>query len=170
MVELFGIPLGTAFQGGTFAAVIALLAIVARVWIIGIPERLRAANEGKVAAAAELADRFKAWRAEVHDLKNETMKVAAKQAVCDKALSAAHTLNDQLVFLIELMISEMEAHDPKSKIVKRARTMFKRLADISADPDKSDALNTAELAVHDAKQTVISAKDTCEEVKRSEDK
>lgn len=170
MLELFGLPLGTPFQGGTLVVVLAIFGLVVRVWIVGIPERLRAGNEVKVAAAAELAARFKAWRKEVHDLKNELMVVAGAQAKCNKALSSSTTLNEQLMFLIELMIAELEILDPKSKTVARARTMFKRISTTLGDPKKSDTLNAADMAVADTKQALTSAKETRDEVKAAENK
>lgn len=168
MVEAFGVSLGTPFQGVTAIGIMSILGLVLRAWVVGIPDRLRAANEGKVSAAAELADRFKAWRAEVHGLKNEIMALNALQAECVKLRASSDALNEQLMFLIELMISELEVLDPNSKTVHRARSMFARMAHILPSDNESDALHTAKATVMDAKQTLASARETCEEVQRTE--
>lgn len=166
MLELLGFPLGTVFQGGMWATMIAAVAIW---WVRGMPDRTRAESDSKIAAAAELADRFKAWRSEVHTMKNELMIVTGKQAECEKARASTDALNEQLMFLLELMICELESLDPKSKTVARARTMFARISHTVIDPNKSTALNTAEIAVQDAKQTLASTKETCEEVRQVEE-
>lgn len=175
MIELFGFPLGTIFQGGTLAAALAMLAIVGRAWIIGVPERMRVANEGKITAAAELAERYKAWRVEVHGLKNDLMVVAGKQEECNKALAEAHAVNrhnesqmSTMLFLIRLLIRELERLAPDSIIVQQAKITLEQLGHTPPDPGKSDALNVAEGAVRDAKQTLASTRETREEVRRTE--
>ncbi len=70
--------------------------------------------------------------------------------------------------IIELLITELERLDPNSVIVRQAKLMLKRMN--VGDPNKSDALNTAEGAVKDAKQTLRSTQETCDEVKQSEAK
>lgn len=168
MIELFGYPLGTIFQGGTMAAMITLLAIVGRAWIVGIPERLRIANEGRVTAAAELAERYKAWRVEVHGLKNDLGVVAAKQALCDKALVDAHAENRQnhhqmttMLFLIRLLLRELERLSPESMIVQQAKVTLEQMGHEPLASDKSTALASAEHTVEVAQATV-------EEVKQAE--
>lgn len=145
-------------------------------WIRGMPERARVKNEGIVIAAAEAADRYKVWRLEVHELKQEVAKVSARQYLTDKQLSDALAVNRHnksqmatMLFLIKLLISELKRLDPKSAIVHQAEmTLVQMEHDHGMDPTKSDALNTAEVAVQDAKQTVRSAEATCEEVKKDE--
>lgn len=168
MLELFGMQFGTVFQGGTLAAMLALLAIVGRAWIIGIPERLRIANEGKTSASDELAERYKAWRVEVHELRNATMVVAAKQAECDKALAEAHSVNrhnqvqmNTMLFLIRLLIRELERLAPDSLIVQQAKATLEQLGHEPFDPGKSSARLAAE-------HTVKAAEIVVEEVKQTE--
>lgn len=168
MLEVFGLQLGTLFQGGTMAAMIALLAIVGRAWIIGIPDRLRIANEGKVSAAAELAERYKAWRVEVHEMKNHLMVVAGKQADCDKALAEAHSVNrhnqvqiNTMLFLIRLLIRELERLAPDSLIVQQAKATLEQLGHEPFDSGKSSARLAAE-------HTVKAAEIAVEEVKQAE--
>lgn len=168
MLELFGMQVGTLFQGVTASAMITLLAIVGRAWIIGIPDRLKIANEGKVSAAAELSERYKAWRVEVHELKNDLMKVAGKQADCDRALADAHSVNrhnqvqmNTMLFLIRLLIRELERLAPDSLIVQQAKSTLEQLGHEPFDPHKSTALNAAE-------HTVKAAEIAVEEIKEAE--
>lgn len=168
MLELFGMQLGTVFQGGTMAAMLALLAIVGRAWIIGIPERLRIANEGKASAGDELAERYKSWRVEVHEMRNSLMVVASKQADCDRALAEAHSVNrhnqvqiNTMLFLIRLLIRELERLAPDSLIVQQAKATLEQLGHEPFDPQKSTALSAAE-------HTVRAAEVAVEEVKQAE--
>lgn len=165
MIEAFGFPLGTVFQGGTLVAMLTLLAIVGRAWIVGIPERLRVANEGRVTAAAELAERYKAWRVEVHGLKNDLGVVAAKQVACDKALVEAHSVNrhnqsqmSTMLFLIRLLIRELERLAPDSVIVQQAKITLEQLGHEPFSPDKSTAVLAAEHTVEVAKVAVKEVK------------
>lgn len=169
MIELFGLQLGTLFQGGTMAALVVLLGIVLRAWVVGMPARKKVDSDAQITSGAQLAERYKEWRKEIHDIKNDLAVSAAELTKCNKLALAANATNEQLMFLMELMISEMEMHDASSKIVQRARLMFNRINKDLKDPNKSDALNTAEIAVEDAKQTLVSTKETCAEVKRGEE-
>lgn len=175
MIEVGGFQLGTIFQGGTLAACLAMLGIVGRAWVIGVPERIRAANEGKVTAAAELSERYAAWRVEVHGLKNELMKVAGKQEECNKALAEAHSVNrhnesqmSTMLFLIRLLIRELERLAPDSLIVHQAKITLEQLGHDPPDPSKSEVLNTAEGAEKDAKQALASTTETRKEIERAE--
>lgn len=161
--------LGTVFQGGTMAAMFAVLAIVGRAWIVGIPERLRAASESKTTAAAELAERYKAWRVEVHDLRSNLMVVAGKQDECGKQLAEAHSVNRHnqsqihtMLFLIRLLIKELDRLAPESMIVQQAKVTLEQLGHDAPDPSKSTTLVAAEL-------TVDAAKEAVKEIKHSED-
>lgn len=167
MIELFGMQLGTVFQGGTMAAMFAVLAIVGRAWIVGIPERLRVANEGKVSAAAELAERYKAWRVEVHDLRNDLQAVAGEQAKCNKALAEAHADNrllhgekNTMLFVIRQLIRELERTAPDSIILEQGKATLEQMGH-GIDASKSTALAAAE-------HTVNAAKVVVEEVKQAE--
>lgn len=166
MIEIFGYPMGTPFQGIT-ALFLGIAAI--GIWYVrGMPDRTRAKNEGRVIDDADDALKRREWRAEIHEVKNELAKVVAALVACNRIATAAVALNEQMMFLFELLLSEHEDQHPDSKIVQRARLMFDRISRELKDPSKSDALNTAETAVEDARQTLSSTKETCEEVKRSE--
>lgn len=149
------------------------------------PDQTRADTEATVVNNAEVALRFREFRDEVHGYKNQVMALQAAQKVNDKkqlelekllthALATSSVRRDQMnsmMALIELLIAELEKIDPKSIIVPQAKVLLKQMRDAAqrpVDPMKSDALNTAEHAVADAKQTVISATATCEEVKQAE--
>ncbi len=175
MLELFGIPISPSITTGNVVTWLFLIFGGALIWWIrGMPARKLADNEGqrvdneiKIAAAAELADRFRAWRQEVHELKNSLAKVAAEQIKCGEALADAHTLNrrnkDQMntmLFIIRLLISELKRLDPDSVIVMQAEATMAHMNGHD-DPTKSSALVAAE-------HTLDAAKETIAEVKHSE--
>lgn len=56
MVELFGLELGTPFQGGIFAALVFIAGVLVRAYIVGIPDRVRAKNEVKADEVRRLVD------------------------------------------------------------------------------------------------------------------
>lgn len=155
MIEWAGIQFGTVFQGGTLAALVLLLGVW---WVRGMPDRGRVRNEAKVIADEELARRYKEWRAEVHELKNQLAIVLAEQRKCNQALSAALALNRPVLFLIRLLIREVKRLDPTSPIIDQAETTLEHLGQAIDDPNKSDVLNAAEQAVEAAEQTVEEAK------------
>lgn len=168
MIEAFGYPLGTVFQGGTLVAMLTLLAIVGRAWIVGIPERLRVANEGKVNAAAELTERYKAWRVEVHELRNSLQAVAGEQARCTKALAEAHADNrllhgekNTMLFVIRQLIRDLERAAPDSIILEQAKVTLEQMGH-GIDAGKSPSLAAAE-------HTVEAAEAAVEEVKQAEE-
>lgn len=167
MIELFGMQLGTVFQGGTMAAMFAVLAIVGRAWIIGIPDRLRVANEGKISAAAELSERYKAWRVEVHDLNNKVQILAGTQAECNKALAESHADNrllhgekNTMLFMIRQLLRELERIAPDSIILEQGKATLEQMGH-GIDSSKSTALAAAE-------HTVVAAEAAVEEVKQAE--
>jgi hypothetical protein len=175
-VSAFGLDLGTPFQGGIFGAALLMLGVVVRTYIMGMPDRARVDIERKTVETAEATERYRAWRLDIHDLKNDIARVSAKQVITDGQLSAALAINRHLrsqmttmLFLVGLLISELKRLDPKSVIVRQAEMTLEEMeSHTQADPSKSDAMNIAETAVADAKQTLASTKETCEEVKRVE--
>lgn len=155
MIEAFGMDIGTPLQGAMLATM--LLALGAW-WIRGMPDRGRVRNEAKVIADAELARRYKEWRAEVHELKNQLAVVLAEQRKCNQALAAALALNRPVLFLIRLLIREVKRLDPESPIIGQAESTLEHLGQAIDDPAKSNVLNAAEQAVEAAEQTVEEAK------------
>ena len=143
--------LGTPFQGATLLTVL-LAALVW--WIRGMPDRHRAKNEGRALDDADDEKRREEWRKEIHAIKNELAISAAELLKCNRLATAANVLNEQLMFLYELLLSEAEAHDPASKIVQRARLSFNRISKDLKDSSKSGALNAAEHTVEAAKVAV----------------
>lgn len=142
--------------------------------------------EAKLAEDKDTTDRFREFRAEVHALKNEIMVLIAKQEKSDlkqaelekmlnHALSHSSMRQGQismLTSLVELLVSEIERLDPDSIIMKQAKMMLKQIKEASTPGDgwKSDALNNAETADHDAEQTRRSTKAAVDDVKASEAK
>jgi hypothetical protein len=161
MIELFGLQLGTVFQGGTLAAMLVLLAIVARAYIVGMPERRRAANEGKVIDNAEVALRFKEWRAEVHAMKNELALVQARLHQSDAQRARNKDRFNMVLFILRLVMAELRRIDPESAVIKQAEALLGQVTEQEDDPDKTPAVNAAE-------HTLEAAKATLSEVKQSE--
>lgn len=175
MLTLFGFPLGTVFQGGTFAVLLMILGTVAARYVQGMPDRQRAGNESKALNIGEMetiladyAEQIKTFRAEVHGYRNELQAVRGELLASDKISSQRSDRINNMVFIIELLISELERLDPSSVIVKQAKAMLRHMA--GGDPKKSEALNVAETAVADAKQTVRSAENTVVEISVNEAK
>lgn len=195
-MELFGLNLGTPFQGATLFAVITAFFTALGIWLKYGPDRKRAANEEKVIDNAEEARRDTVTRAEVHKLKNDIAKCIAGVAAADRknlALEKLHATSvvastarrdqmDNMMSLIEMLIAEIERIDTDSIIVPQAKMLAKQMrasAERAAallqplirpiDPNLSDAMNTAEAAVSDARQTVISATATRTEVVKKEE-
>ncbi len=167
MIELFGFPLGSAFQGGTFA--VALVALGAW-WIRGWPDRRRASNETISITAkieedlrVEAAERFREFREEVHALRNELAKARAElEQTAAKSLRRGDKLN-MLLFILRMVMDELHAKDPTNKILAQARHLLDRVEDEPHRAGGSDVLNKAE-------DTVDAANATLREVKATEAK
>lgn len=175
MIEMFGLNLGTPLQGGILAALLGMLGLALRAFVVGMPERGRVANERKTIELAEMdklladyAEQIKAFRKEVHGYRNDLQVVQGELVVSDKTSSQRINYIHDLLFVIELLITDLELLAPKSTSVKQAKAIVKRLG--AGDPAKSEALNTAETAVRDAQQTVRSAKHTVAEINVDEAK
>lgn len=169
---------GTTAQWAQFAALLAIIMGGIRVWIKGLPERGRVANERKVIEISE-TDRLiasyevtvKAFRAEVHGYRNDLQAVQGELLASDKVSSQRHNWINDMMFIIELLITELERLDPKSPTVKQAKAMLKRMGGGSGDDAaKSEAMNVAETAARDARQTVRSTELAVEVVAAKEAK
>ena len=172
MLELFGLPVGTALQGGTFLTAIVALGIW---WIRGAPDRHRAKNETKLIDASEMekvladyATQVKAFRVEVHALRNELQALQGELRASDKVSQQRNERISTMELIIELLITELERLDPNSVIVRQAKMMMRRISGGFQDPTKSHEMNSAEAAVADAKQTVSSAERTVVEIEANE--
>lgn len=170
MLQWTGLAPGTLPQWGALVAIIAGVLIW---WIKTGPERGRVANERKQIDITEMdkvladyAKQIAEFRKEVHGYKNEVQAVRGELWASERLSSQRNNWNSDMVFIIELLISELERLDPKSAIVKQAKAMIKRMG--VDDPNKSDALNTAETAVRDAKQTVRSTEHAVDEINATE--
>ncbi len=177
MPEVTGLPLGTVPQWGAFASLLAILAGCVTVFIRGMPERGRVANERKTIDMAEMdkiladyAEQVKAFRIEVQGLRNDLHGAVAELLASDKISDQRSNWINDMMFIIELLIAELERLDPKSLIVKQAKGMLKRISDQGKDPKKSEALNIAETAVRDAHQTVRSTEHAVTEINVQEAK
>ncbi len=191
MLEVFGFPLGTIFQGATLAAIVTAILTALGIWFRYGPDRTRAENEAKVIDNTEMARQYKEWRAEVHALKEEIAKCTARQFVNDKRhLQVEKMLTEAMVVstarkeqmnnmmsLIELLIAELDRIDADSIIVSQAGLLLKQMRYTSnksvdpfkGDPLKSEALNAAENTIEVAKDAVRSATSTRKEVVKKEE-
>ena len=164
--------LGTIPQWGTLFAILGGALIW---WIKTAAERGRVTNERlalTTTAEANLRDEYavqlRDFRDEVRKYRNELQAVQGELMVSDRLSSQRSGWNTDMMFIIELLVSELERLDPTSKAVKQAKAMLKRMAGEGNDPAKSDALNTAETAVVDAKQALRSTQHTVLEINADE--
>jgi hypothetical protein len=88
MIELFGLQLGTVFQGGTLVAMLATLGIVARAYIIGIPARKQVEIDHEANLLRERAE-------EMVSMRERIAKLEEQQELKDKAHAREiHDLED----------------------------------------------------------------------------
>ncbi len=167
--------LSTLFDGATFATVLVVAFMALRSWIQGLSDRGRVRNETKVLDMAEMDKRLadydqqvKDFREEVHGLRQDLQKALAEQLTSDKLSDQRSNWINDMMFIIELLISELERIDSKSQIVKQARTMLKRIKEQGTDPSKSEVHNAAEIAARDARQSARSAEHTVIEIAADE--
>ena len=81
MIEAFGIELGTAFQGGTFAAAIAVLGLVLRSYVAGMPERAKVSSDREANLLHERAE-------EMVGMRERLALIESKLEVKDRLLEA----------------------------------------------------------------------------------
>lgn len=177
MTDVSQLAPGTLPVWGTFLAMLSILGLVLRVWIVGLPDRRRADNEAHVIegsemerVVAELRSQIKDLRAEVHLYRNEVQALQSELSASKKLSNQRSDRIDTLQIIIELLLSELERIDPDSLIVKQAKLMLRRSGGDVAKPDDSDAMSTAKGAVRDAKQAVRSAEHTVVEINVNEAK
>jgi hypothetical protein len=149
MITFLGAQMGTVFQGGTLLAVLGLALVW---WIRGAPERARAKNEARKIEADEhtlirtdYVQQIKDWRVEVHALRNELHALEGEQRKSSKDIAAATSLirnyeDDRrtMLFLIRLLISELERLDPNSIIVRQAKETLEQMGHRPEDQHRRD--------------------------------
>jgi hypothetical protein len=197
MLKLFGLDMGTPFQGGAFLALIGIFGISVpsllqggglvtlfvaimggvTMWIRGMADRGRVVNETKALDAtqmekvlADYAIQVQAFRGEVHELRNELQAVRGELHDSDRVSQQRNERISTMELIVELLITELARLDPGSIIVAQARMMMRRVGSWHGDPSKSHEMNSAEGAVADAKQTVASAQRTVADLQASEDR
>lgn len=163
MIEAFGFPLGSPFQGGIFVTLVLILGFVIRTWIVGMPARKlaetegeRVKNEGKVIDNAEVALRFKEWRAEVHAMKNELAVVQAELHQSNAQRARNRDRFNMVLFILRLVMAELRRLDPDSPVIRQADELLKQVT----DEEPGDAVSAA-------KATVSAAEHTLEEVQKN---
>ena len=174
---------GTAAQWGLLASFIVAACTTLGIWLKSRPDQTRADNEAKAQETDEQAvirtyniEQIKGWRREVHEVNERLHAVLLEQDRSNRAITEATSVirgyeNDRraMMLLIKLMVADMRKKDPSNPLIAHSELVLSHLSD-AHDPNKSDALNNAETAVADAKQTVLSATATFDEVKSAEGK
>jgi hypothetical protein len=134
MLQLFGIPLGTVFQGGTMVALLALVAGGITVYIKGIPARVRAYSEREAQdtkAASDIRDeyalRYKETRIEVHALRNELQAVRGELAASQTKSTRRGDKLNMVLFILQMVMDELHAKEPTNKVLTQARTLLGRV-------------------------------------------
>lgn len=125
------------------------------------PDQTRANTEAVKASNENVVAQFKAFRDEVHGYKNEVMKLQGKIYDLERELSGALRNSERrgekmntLRFILNMLIDEFTAKDPKNMVLARAKTMLLRIEDEPHQIDGSDTLHRAEDA-HKATGEVI---------------
>jgi hypothetical protein len=162
---MFSLATGTIPQWGAFGTLLVLLALALTAWIKGIPERLRVKNEREAQdtkAASDIRDeyalRYKETRLEVHGLRNELQIVRAELAASQtKSMRRSDKLN-MVLFILRMVMDELQAKEPKNKVLAQAVKLLSRVEDEPHDPANSDAVNAAEHTVEVAKEAVHEVK------------
>lgn len=92
---MFGLQLGTLFQGGTFAAMLAMLAIVARAYIMGMPEREKVASDREANLLHERAEEMASMRERIAKLEAAEREKDEAHASEINALEEAQSAKDR---------------------------------------------------------------------------
>jgi hypothetical protein len=134
MLTVFGIPLGTLSQFGTFVGVLAIVAGMVTVWIRGIPERRRVENEARAMDIDEAekirtdyAQQIRDFRKEVHGYRNDLQNMEARLSQSESTSRRRSDVIKDMMFIIRLLISELKRTEPQSIIVGQAEAMLARM-------------------------------------------
>lgn len=181
MIEAFGIQLGTVFQGGTFMAVLAVLGLILRSYIIGMPARAKVASEREANLLHERAEEMIGMR--------ERLKVVEEQLALKSRLSEAErtmyrhriaNLTQAFMALLMLLrkgisveeaVAEIERLRSEQHALETAEAaMFHSLGltPEMSDPQKSAALNAAEHTKRATEAADALAEEARKEVERAE--
>lgn len=159
MLTIFGYPLGTATQTGSFVVLLAIAAGLFTAWIKGMPERSRVANEGRqidIQEAEQIrvdyAQQIKDFRSEVHGYRNDLAKMEARLSQSESTSRRRSDVIKDMMFIIRLLISELKRIEPHSIIVGQAEAMLARMG--PTETSKTDALTAAEATEASAQETV----------------
>jgi hypothetical protein len=159
MISLFGLPFGTLSQIGSFVALVGLFAGMVTVWIKGMPERSRVANEARQldineaeSLRVDYAKQIREFRAEVHGYRNDLAKMETRLSQSERTSSRRSDVIKDMMFIIRLLISELKRIEPKSVIVGQAEAMVDRMG--LSEVDKTDPLAAAKATEACAHETV----------------
>lgn len=156
---------GTLPQWGTFASLLGIFSLALTAWIKGIPERLRVQNEREAQdtkAASDIRDEYaiayKETRLEVHALRNELARVRAELLESQARSTRRGDKMNMLRFILEMVLTELQAKEPANKVLEQARKLLARVEDEPHQTNASEALSAAEDTVDAARATVRKVK------------
>ncbi len=168
---------GSFAQWALFGTVVTAFFTALGLWIKHGPDRGRVANERKAIDLGEMekviagyTTQLKEFRDEVHALRNELHAVKGELLASDRVGDQRSNWISDMMYIIELLIAELEKIDPLSPTVKQAKAMLKRMGAKGSDGSKSEALEAAETSARDARQSARSAEHTVDEIELNEAK
>lgn len=159
MLSGLGISIVPQITAGNVLTVAVIVLGAALIWWIrGYPDRHRAANETKIIENDEAAIRFKEFRVEVHELRNELAVVRAELHKAQNQSARRGDKLNMLRFILQMVIDELAAKEPGNKVLAQARKLLSRVEDEPHKKGGSQALSAAEDTVDAAQATVRQVK------------
>lgn len=166
MFEGLGIYLQPLVSAGNIVTWALILGAGITWWIRGAPERQRAKNEEKVIDYAQVALRFKEWRAEVHAMKNELAVVRAELHLSNSQRQRNKERFNMVLFILRLVMEELRRIDPSSKVISQAEGLLKTVCEATDADNEED--KSPEGAVASARATVAQATDTLDQLENGD--
>jgi hypothetical protein len=165
MGMIWTLTTGSVPQWGAFGSLLIILGLTLRVWVKGIPERLRVKNEATSLHAkieedlrGEAAKRFKEFREEVHGLRNDVMSLSGRLTKSESTSKRRADKLSMMALILRLVMGELRRIDPDSEVLKQAEILMAQVLNETPEDEKSTTLKTAEHAVEAAQDTVIEVK------------
>lgn len=158
-MTILGVPLNTLINGGILASILTLIGAGWRVWVTGIPERLRVRIEGRQQEITVTEQRLKEFRDEVHGYKNQVAVLLAAQRIIETTSNQRGERIRMMAFVLRMVMGELCRLDPESSVLIQARSLLEGDWDASGDSPTMVA----------AKHTLEAAEETVAEVTRQEE-
>lgn len=146
MLELFGLDLGTPFQGGSFLALLAILGTIVKTYVMGAPARrvaetadkkividehtlIRAEYAEQIEGLREEARKSRAeFKEELDPLKKQIFELSARLAVTENESRRRGDRINNLTFLVQIVMGELQDQVPNSPVLKHAQTLLIQIA------------------------------------------